>query len=189
MKKSLTLGVTLLTALSLAACGNSQAKSDKAKKDSSSLVAKKKAHAKKESIKKAKAASESKAKAESESKASSIAANSSSAASVVASQSQAAQSSSAARTQKTTQSKSQGEINRERGYDPNGNKLLPGQDHAAGSNPDGTADSWVQGQLDWAVQNGYENPDGSNTAKGQQAEDEVNANADSNNTGDPNDGY
>lgn len=67
MKKGLTIGIALITTLSLAACGNSQTKSDKAKKDSSSLVAKKKAHAKKESIKKAKATSESKAKAESES--------------------------------------------------------------------------------------------------------------------------
>lgn len=54
---------------------------------------------------------------------------------------------------------------------------MPGQDHAAGSNPDGTPDSWVQGQNDWAIQNGYMNPDGTNTAKGQAADDEVNANA------------
>lgn len=102
MKKGLTIGIALITTLSLAACGNSQAKSDKAKKDSSSWVAKKKAHAKKESIKKANATSESKAKAESESKASSIVASSSSVASVAVSQSQAAaQSSSAVRTQQT----------------------------------------------------------------------------------------
>lgn len=69
--------------------------------------------------------------------------------------------------------KSQGEINRERGYDPNGAPLLPGQDHAAGSNPDGSPDAWVQGQIDWAIQNGYMNPDGTNTPKGQAAEDEV----------------
>ena len=35
-----------------------------------------------------------------------------------------------------SQSKTQGQINMERGYDPNGAPLLPGQDHAAGSNPD-----------------------------------------------------
>jgi hypothetical protein len=75
--------------------------------------------------------------------------------------------------QQQTQGKSQGEINRERGYDPNGNPLLPGQDHAAGSNPDGSPDAWVQGQIDWAIQNGYMNPDGTNTPKGQAAEDEV----------------
>lgn len=62
----------------------------------------------------------------------------------------------------------QGEINRQRGYDPNGNPLLPGQDHAAGSNPDGTPDAWVQGQINWAKQNGYMNADGSLTQKGQQ---------------------
>lgn len=75
--------------------------------------------------------------------------------------------------QQQTQGKSQGEINRERGYDPNGNPLLPGQDHAAGSNPDGSPDAWVQGQIDWAIQNGYMNPDGTNTPKGQATEDEV----------------
>ncbi|MGM0215019.1 hypothetical protein [Enterococcus sp. AZ109] len=42
----------------------------------------------------------------------------------------------------------QGQQNIQNGYDPNGQPLLPGQDHAAGSNPDGTPDSWVQGQLD-----------------------------------------
>lgn len=71
------------------------------------------------------------------------------------------------------QGKSLSEINMERGYDPNGNPLLPGQDHAAGSNPDGTPDAWVQGQINWAIQNGYLNPDGTNTPKGQAAEDEV----------------
>lgn len=69
--------------------------------------------------------------------------------------------------------KSQSEISRERGYDPNGAPLLPGQDHAAGSNPDGSPDAWVQGQIDWAIQNGYMNPNGTNTPKGQAAEDEV----------------
>lgn len=42
----------------------------------------------------------------------------------------------------------QGQENIQNGVDPNGNELLPGQDHAAGSNPDGTPDAWVQGQLD-----------------------------------------
>ncbi|ANK60933.1 hypothetical protein AYR52_06020 [Loigolactobacillus backii] len=54
---------------------------------------------------------------------------------------------------------------------------MPGQDHAAGSNPDGTPDPWVQGQIEWAKQNGYENQDGTLTQKGQQADDEVEANA------------
>lgn len=82
-----------------------------------------------------------------------------------------------ATTQQASQGKSQSEINRERGYDPNGNPLLPGQDHAAGSNPDGTPDAWVQGQINWAIQNGYLNPDGTNTPKGQAAEDEVENNS------------
>lgn len=75
------------------------------------------------------------------------------------------------------QGKSLSEINMERGYDPNGNPLLPGQDHAAGSNPDGTPDAWVQGQIDWAKQNGYLNPDGSETDKGRAADQWVEENA------------
>lgn len=61
--------------------------------------------------------------------------------------------------------KTQGEINRERGYDPKGNPVMPGQDHAPGSNPDGSADSWVQGQSEWLRQNGLTNSDGSLTQK------------------------
>lgn len=53
---------------------------------------------------------------------------------------------------------SQSQINRQRGYDPNGNPLLPGQDHAAGSNPDGSPDAWVQWQLDHANDTTF--PDG-----------------------------
>ncbi|HAM86285.1 MAG TPA: hypothetical protein DCP87_01765 [Lactobacillus sp.] len=67
-------------------------------------------------------------------------------------------------------------MNRERGYDPNGAPLLPGQDHAAGSNPDGSPDAWVQGQIDWAKQNGYLNPDGTETDKGRAADQEVEQN-------------
>lgn len=51
-------------------------------------------------------------------------------------------------TQQSTGQLSQGETNRQRGYDPNGAPLLPGQDHAAGSNPDGSPDAWVQWQID-----------------------------------------
>lgn len=76
--------------------------------------------------------------------------------------------------------KSQGEINRERGYDPNGAPLLPGQDHAAGDNPDGTPDAWVQGQVDWLKENGYLNEDGSPTQKEKDAEAEVANNPDDN---------
>ena len=63
------------------------------------------------------------------------------------------------------QQKTQGQINKERGYDPNGHPLLPGQDHAAGSNPDGSADDWVKGQDEWLRQNGLINSDGSPTQK------------------------
>lgn len=61
----------------------------------------------------------------------------------------------------------QAQQNLQNGVDPNGNELLPGQDHAAGSNSDGTPDDWVQGQIDWAKENGYVNEDGSLTEKGQ----------------------
>lgn len=105
--------------------------------------------------------------------------SSSSSASSSSSQSQtAAQQNEQSSTQatQTSTTKSQGEINRERGYDPNGASLLPGQDHAAGSNPDGTPDAWVQGQIDWAKQNGYLNSDGTETDKGRAADQEVEQN-------------
>ncbi|MDT2437292.1 hypothetical protein P7D98_11210 [Enterococcus avium] len=55
----------------------------------------------------------------------------------------------------------QGQENIQNGVDPNGNELLPGQDHAAGSNPDGTPDAWVQGQLDRITPDGgYRTDDG-----------------------------
>lgn len=65
--------------------------------------------------------------------------------------------------------KSQEENNRVHGYDPNGNPLLPGQDHAAGSNPDGTPDAWVQRQIDeeqFDQENGLIGPDGRFNDKG-----------------------
>lgn len=84
------------------------------------------------------------------------------------------------------QQKTQGQINVERGYDPNGAPLLPGQDHAAGSNPDGSPDAWVQGQINWEIRNGYANPDGTLTEKGKQARDEVYANMGDDDEEDPN---
>lgn len=55
----------------------------------------------------------------------------------------------------------QGQANIQNGVDPNGNELLPGQDHAAGSNPDGTPDAWVQGQLDRITPDGgYQTDEG-----------------------------
>src|SRR5699024_4682180 len=64
--------------------------------------------------------------------------------------------------------KSQGGINKELGHDPKGAPLLPGQDHAAGADVNGNPDPWVQGQIDWAIREGYMNPDGSDTEKGKQ---------------------
>ena len=69
--------------------------------------------------------------------------------------------------------KSQGEINKELGHDPKGAPLLPGQDHAADANVNGAPDPWVQGQIDWAIREGYMNPDGSDTEKGQQLKQQV----------------
>lgn len=69
--------------------------------------------------------------------------------------------------------KSQGEINKELGHDPKGAPLLPGQDHAAGANVNGDPDPWVQGQIDWAIREGYMNPDGSDTEKGKQLKQQV----------------
>lgn len=45
-----------------------------------------------------------------------------------------------------TQQKTQGEKNREQGYDPKGNKVMPDQDHAPGSDVYGNEDDWVKGQ-------------------------------------------
>ena len=144
--------MTVAACLSLVACGNSN---DQAKQESeiSSLKTansklKKKIQAKKKAAK----------------------SSSSSAASASSNQGQQAQTATSQQggqqaTQQGGRQLTQGEINRMRGYDPNGNPLLPGQDHAAGSNPDGTPDAWVQGQIDWAKQNGYLNPDGSPTQK------------------------
>ncbi len=78
--------------------------------------------------------------------------------------------------QQTTQQpqqKTQSQINMERGYDPNGAPLLPGQDHAAGSDVYGNPDPWVQGQINWAIRNGYMNPDGTDTEKGKQLEQQL----------------
>lgn len=69
--------------------------------------------------------------------------------------------------------KSQGEINKELGHDSKGAPLLPGQDHAAGADVNGNPDPWVQGQIDWAIREGYMNPDGSDTEKGKQLKQQV----------------
>ncbi|GAB6091750.1 hypothetical protein [Furfurilactobacillus curtus] len=173
-----------------------KAKWESKAKKASLAKAKSESKAKAASESQAKAASESKAKADSESAAAASSSSAAAASSAAVASSQATQQSAAASSsavaasatvassqaaaasqvqQQTTQT--QGEINRERGYDPNGNPVMPGQDHAAGTNPDGTTDSWVSGQEQWAKQNGYANQDGTPTAKGQAAIDETMQNA------------
>ena len=148
MKKIGLICATALLGMSLTACGSqSTKKASSSSKTSSSKVVKHHKKANKHSEKKQESAS-------------------SNCSSVASSSSQQSQSNGNGQL-------SQGEINRQRGYDPNGNPLLPGQDHAAGSNPDGSPDTWVQGQIDWAKQNGYLNPDGSETQKGIEADQEV----------------
>lgn len=148
MKKIGLICATVLLGMSLTACGSqSTKKTSSSSKASSSKVVKHHKKANKHSEKKQESAS-------------------SNSSSVASSSSQQSQSTGNGQL-------SQGEINRQRGYDPNGNPLLPGQDHAAGSNPDGSPDAWVQGQIDWAKQNGYLNPDGSETQKGIEADQEV----------------
>lgn len=194
MKKSyIKLGVFCLSFLLLAGCTNnsngkassnsSKAKSEKLAKESS----KRKAESKRK-------ASESKKKAESE-KTASESAKTESEAQVASEQasSQIQQSSEQTQAQQTApaqpQQKTQSQINMERGYDPKGNPVMPGQDHAPGTDVYGNSDSWVQGQTEWLKQNGYLNPDGTPTEKGQQANSEVEANANSDDTGDPNGAY
>lgn len=165
MKKIALFCITALAGLSLAGCNNLASQSHKTANGSSSIKVVKhhKAH------KKASKASHK----DKQSSSSSTATSQQNKNGQQTSNNQQATAQSSNGGQQQTQSKSQGEINRERGYDPNGNPLLPGQDHAAGSNPDGSPDAWVQGQINWAIQNGYMNPDGTNTPKGQAAEDEV----------------
>lgn len=157
MKRLVLACVTILAGLSLAGCNNLASQSHKTASSSSTKVVKHhKSH--KKATKKDKQSSSS---------------STSNQQSGNAQQATTQSNNSSNGGQQQAQEKSQGEINRERGYDPNGAPLLPGQDNAAGSNPDGSPDAWVQGQIDLAIQNGYMNPDGTNTPKGQAAEDEV----------------
>lgn len=161
MKKIGLICVTALIGMSLTACGNSSSQKSTTSSSSSTKVVKHHEKAKSE-----KKQSQSSSNSEQSSLQIANSQNPNTQQNVQSSNNQ----------QQGTQTgitKSQSEINRKRGYDPNGAPLLPGQDHAAGSNPDGSPDAWVQGQIDWAIQNGYMNPDGTNTPKGQAAEDEV----------------
>lgn len=153
MRKNVTW-VVLLAGLMLTACSNSTASSAK----SSPSSAKSSKVASKAKVKKAQSSSEKSASASSKKSSSKVKQSSS----------QASQQE--ARSQSTA--KSQGEINRERGYDPKGNPVMPGQDHAPGSDVYGNPDPWVQGQIDWMHEQqakGYMDENGNLTDAGRQA--------------------
>ena len=159
MKKIGLICAALLAGISLTACSNSASQKSNKKSSSSSITTTK-------AVKHHNVHKES-------SSSSAVSSQSNSQANQTSTQQSVQSSNNQQQEAQSGVTKSQSEINRERGYDPNGAPLLPGQDHAAGSNPDGSPDAWVQGQIDWAIQNGYMNPDGTNTPKGQAAEDEV----------------
>lgn len=153
MKKIGLICVTTFACLSLAACGNqsSSKKASSSSKASSSKVVKK--HKKQQST--------------SSNKSSSTSSN------AKTSDHQNQQTSQTQTSNNGGQQLTQGEINRQRGYDPNGAPLLPGQDHAAGSNPDGSPDAWVQWQLDWQQKSGGQYyPDGTPTPGSQRTPEE-----------------
>lgn len=149
MKKIGLICTTVLICGSLAACGNSSTKqANSSSKSSSSKVVK---HHKKQNKKKQSSSSSASSNSNSQNN----------------NQQVSTQQSNSGNQQA---GKSQSEINRERGYDPNGAPLLPGQDHAAGSNPDGSPDAWVQWQLDH--QNDTTFPDGTPTPGSQRTPEE-----------------
>ncbi|MCC4369378.1 hypothetical protein [Limosilactobacillus reuteri] len=164
MKKVVLVCLTALMGMTLSACGSSSSQKSTTSSNSSSKATKVVKHHKKANSEKKQSQSSTNSQQSSLQNANSQNPNTQQNVQSSNNQQQGTQ---------TGITKSQSEINRERGYDPNGAPLLPGQDHAAGSNPDGSPDAWVQGQIDWAIQNGYMNPDGTNTPKGQAAEDEV----------------
>ncbi|MBD8085583.1 hypothetical protein HUK45_04880 [Limosilactobacillus sp. c9Ua_26_M] len=152
MKKIGLICAVTLTGMSLAACGNQSSKeSSSSSKASSSKVVKK--HKTKQST--------------SSKKSSSTSSN------AKTSSHQNQQTSQTQTSNNGGQQLTQGEINRQRGYDPNGAPLLPGQDHAAGSNPDGSPDAWVEWQLDWQQKSGGQYyPDGTPTPGSQRTPEE-----------------
>ena len=151
MKKLSIFTISLFFCLSLSACSfsNQSQKSKSQSREESSLV-------------KANSILKKKIKKKSE-KSNSVSSSINSNTNGVSNQNQA-------QTQQSNVGKSQSEINRERGYDPNGNPLLPGQDHAAGSNPDGSPDAWVQWQIDH--ENDTTFPDGTPTPGSQRTPEE-----------------
>lgn len=123
MRKFSLLCITTLACLSLAACGSNNHKSSNKASSSSKVIKHKKKNKKKQS--------------------------SASSSSVATQPQQNTQPSSNGNQQQLTQ----GQINRQRSYDPSGAPIMPDSDHAPGANPDGTPDAWVQGQLDDYGQN------------------------------------
>ncbi|ARU19656.1 hypothetical protein [Ligilactobacillus salivarius] len=163
MKKINAIIVALLSISVLSACSNSNSNSRTSSESykSSSLKAKKAKESSKkkaESIKKAKEEAKKKA-SESEKKASESAATASS------QQITQQQDTNTYQAQSSTPVKSQSQINMERGYDPKGNPVMPGQDHAPGSDVYGNSDDWVRGQTEWLKSQGltdtsqYNNPE------------------------------
>lgn len=164
--------VTILAGLSLAGCNNLASQSHKAASSSSTTSTKIVKHHKshKKATKKDKQSSPS-----SNSSSQTTTSSASNQQNSNTQQGTAQSNNSSNGGQQQAQGKSQGEINRERGYDPNGAPLLPGQDHAAGSNPDGSPDAWVQWQLDWEKQSGGQYyPDGTPTPGSQRSQEENN---------------
>lgn len=152
--------VTILAGLSLAGCNNLASQSHKAASSSSTTSTKVVKHHKSHK----KATKKDKQSSSSSNDSSQVATSSASNQQNSNTQQGTAQSNNSSNGgQQQAQGKSQGEINRERGYDPNGAPLLPGQDHAAGSNPDGSPDAWVQAQdqeEQFDQSHGFIGPDG-----------------------------
>lgn len=164
MRKFNIITISLLSLSLLGACSNSNS-SDRASSDSSKSSSLK---AKESSIKKAKAELKKKEssikKAQSESKKAESEKEASENTSATNSQQVTQQKNSDSyQTQTSTPIKSQSQINMERGYDPKGNPVMPGQDHAPGSDIYGNPDSWVQGQIDWAKSQGMIDSNGNET--------------------------
>lgn len=171
MKKITLLAVATLTVLSLAGCSKSS-KPVHHHATKTELVAKKKA--KKEAAEKAKKKKQAEKKKKAEQKAKLAKQKQAKLAAQKAAANQQAQQNQQLQSNQGQQHLTQGQINQQRGYDPAGAPIMPGSDHAPGANPDGTPDAWVQGQNEWAIQQGYENPDGTETEKGKELEQGIN---------------
>ncbi len=125
MKKIGLICAALLAGISLTACSNSASQKSNKKSSSSSVTTTK-------AVKHHKVRKESKKDTQSSSS-SAVSSQSNSQASQTSTQQSVQSSNNQQQGAQSGVTKSQSEINRERGYDPNGAPLLPGQDHAAGS--------------------------------------------------------